>query len=113
MRFFIVLALFTFLVALTNAAGATRGSSQIWLMNAAYKKQNKKGYVEYKNSAVGECINVKKIFNTPDTYIYTLGRPVKLYARADCKDKFHTTKAATNAPVSVKHAIMSFKVGKK
>ncbi|KAJ2642016.1 hypothetical protein GGF44_001861, partial [Coemansia sp. RSA 1694] len=88
---------------------AEEGADFVMLQNEAYKEKTGSDYYRYDDNDSGECVNVKKIFNTSDTYIYSMGRSVKLYAERDCEDKFATNKASTDEPVYTKHAILSFK----
>ncbi|KAJ2050671.1 hypothetical protein H4S04_002453 [Coemansia sp. S16] len=105
MRFFIVLALIAYLVALVYAAPA---SDYVMLSNPAYKDSAK----VYTNSKT-VCINVDKAFRKSNTWIFTLGRSVELYAGANCTKKFYTTKSSARSAIGYQHSIMSFKVRAK
>ncbi|KAJ2742893.1 hypothetical protein GGI20_004153 [Coemansia sp. BCRC 34301] len=108
MRLYIVLALTSFLVAVASADSKT--SDFVTLTNKAYIKKYKKDYKMYEDNEAGKCINVDKIFDDKSTEVVLIGRSVKLYAGADCKEKFRTTKTSPSTPVVVKHAILSFKI---
>ncbi|KAJ2822218.1 hypothetical protein FBU31_004657 [Coemansia sp. 'formosensis'] len=105
MRFYLVLALISYLVALVYAAPA---SDYVMVSNPAYKD---KAIVYTDSKSV--CINVDKVFKKSNTWIMTLGRSVELFAGANCTKKFYTTKASARSSITLEHSIMSFKVAKK
>ncbi|KAJ1669466.1 hypothetical protein GGF44_001901, partial [Coemansia sp. RSA 1694] len=105
MRLFIALfALFGLLVALASAAPIDPATDYVSIANPGYKDYYKK----YTASKAGACINVDKAFNKPNTFTFTHGRSVELYAGPNCSNKFHTTKT-NKSPVLKIHAIRSFK----
>ncbi|KAJ1814695.1 hypothetical protein GGH91_005811 [Coemansia sp. RSA 2671] len=103
MRFYIVLALLSYLLALAFAAPAT---DYVMLSNSAYKDTAK----VYTGSKASACINVDKAFKKSNTWIFTLGRSVDLYSGANCTKKFYTTKKSSRSTIAYQHSIMSFKV---
>ncbi|KAJ2331505.1 hypothetical protein GGF44_002358 [Coemansia sp. RSA 1694] len=108
MRFFIVLALFTLLVALASAFKPA--TDFVMLMNDAYKDKA----IVYTNVKSDECKNVDKAFNKRNTSISTKGRAVELYAGPNCTKRFSKSPASSYYSIVTTHAIMSFKVkGKK
>ncbi|KAJ2696367.1 hypothetical protein H4218_004638 [Coemansia sp. IMI 209128] len=104
MRFYIVLALLSYLVALAFAAPLT---DYVMLRNNAYSSK-----VKVYTMPKSKCVNVDKAFNKPDTMIYIVGRSVELYSGADCKSKFYTSRASPGGVVPFYRSIRSFKVTK-
>ncbi|KAJ2877583.1 hypothetical protein H4R27_006157, partial [Coemansia aciculifera] len=48
-----------------------------------------------------------------NTWTFTQGRSVELYAGANCTKKFYTTKTSPRGSIGYQHSIMSFKVRSK
>ncbi|KAJ2753811.1 hypothetical protein GGI19_002868 [Coemansia pectinata] len=105
MRFYIVLALISYLVALVYAAPAT---DYVMLSNPAYQ-----GSAKVYTGSKTVCINVDNAFKKSNTWIFTQGRSVELYAGANCTKKFYTTKTSPRGSIGYQHSIMSFKVRSK
>ncbi|KAJ2889387.1 hypothetical protein IWW38_004743 [Coemansia aciculifera] len=114
MRFAITLGLFTVLAAHVCADNADGTPANfVWLSNEAYVHSRKGNDIyKYEDYESGDCVNVRKIFDTSDTSIFTRGMAVKLCANRNCKGCFQTTeKTAEDAdPILVTHAIRSFYV---
>ncbi|KAJ2484755.1 hypothetical protein IWW37_006110 [Coemansia sp. RSA 2050] len=104
MRFYIVLAILSYLVTLAFAAPLT---DYVMLRNKAYKSM-----VKVYTMPKSKCVNVDKAFNKPDTMIYIVGRSVELYSGANCKNKFYTSKTSPGGVVPFYRSVMSFKVTK-
>ncbi|KAJ2740351.1 hypothetical protein GGI20_005853, partial [Coemansia sp. BCRC 34301] len=97
-----VLAQFSLFVALASAFRVA--TDYIRLTNEAHYE----GAITHANSDT-ECKNVHAAFNSADTKIAVLGRPVALYAGADCTQAILTTPPSKIFPNTYEFAIMSFK----
>ncbi|KAJ2379643.1 hypothetical protein H4S02_007075 [Coemansia sp. RSA 2611] len=110
MRYFLGLALASYFAALIShmvafVYAANSVHDYVFLSNDAYQN---KTMVYYKSDPV--CINVDGAFNGPGTFVITRGRPVELFAGADCMDKAHTSRASVNGS-GFWQSLRSFKVG--
>ncbi|KAJ2062603.1 hypothetical protein GGI17_002297 [Coemansia sp. S146] len=110
MRFYIVFALITYLVALVYATPtpAPAPFDYVYLSNYGLKFTNK---VYNKSKPV--CINVDKAFSGKATFIITRGRVVDLYAGANCTNLVRTTKPNDGDYYGFWQPLMSFKVRAK
>ncbi|KAJ2891621.1 hypothetical protein IWW38_003543 [Coemansia aciculifera] len=111
MRFAIALGLFAMLAALSSAESPKDMPSDfVGLSNKAYiAKTGDTAAYRYDDYESGDCINVKKIFDDPETVIVTRGMAVKLCAKRNCKECFDTTETTDTLGWKM-HAIQSFQV---
>ncbi|KAJ2741374.1 hypothetical protein GGI20_005235 [Coemansia sp. BCRC 34301] len=108
----LILVLVSLLVALVHATKINPLTDYVSISHPDYRSVDPKGYAKYSASKAGACINVHRAFNKRNTFVFTHGRSVELFARPNCQSRFAKTKTNTS-PVMNIHAIMSFKVGSK
>ncbi|KAJ2435788.1 hypothetical protein GGF42_008999 [Coemansia sp. RSA 2424] len=103
MHFFIVIVLFSILVALASAFRVA--TDYVRLMNDAHYE----GAITHAYSGT-ECRNVHKAFNRADTKVAVLGRSVALYAGENCTEMILTTPRSKVFSNNYEFSVMSFKI---